>query len=153
MALGDNIKRQREKHSLTQQQLADKLYVSRQTVCRWENGSRCPDLIMAKRLAVELDISLDELISDEDLKEFTKNDFPFHSDVVKRRKELEKKQKQSLSSLSAGYFCWFQFSAGYSWKYGFRSGVSYLHCVRKAWRLRSDTTYPDSWTSYIDMMI
>ena len=96
MALGDNIKRLREKHSLTQQQLADKLYVSRQTVCRWENGSRCPDLIMAKRLAVELDVSLDELISDEDLKKFTKNDFPFHSDVVKRRKELEKKQKQTL---------------------------------------------------------
>ena len=46
MALGDNIKRMREEHSLTQQQLADKLYVSRQTVCRWENGSRCPDLIM-----------------------------------------------------------------------------------------------------------
>lgn len=96
MALGDNIKRLREKHSLTQQQLADKLYVSRQTVCRWENGSRCPDLIMAKRLAVELDVSLDELISDEDLKKITKNDFPFHSDVVKRRKELEKKQKQTL---------------------------------------------------------
>lgn len=96
MALGDNIKRLREEHSLTQQQLADKLYVSRQTVCRWESGSRCPDLIMAKRLAVELDVSLDELISDEDLKEFTKNDLPFHSDVVKRRKELEKKQKQIL---------------------------------------------------------
>ena len=96
MALGDKIKRLREEHSLTQQQLADKLYVSRQTVCRWENGSRCPDLIMAKRLAVELDVSLDELISDEDLKKITKNDFPFHSDVVKRRKELEKKQKQIL---------------------------------------------------------
>ena len=96
MALGDNIKRLREEHSLTQQQLADKLYVSRQTVCRWESGSRCPDLIMAKRLAVELDVSLDELISDEDLKKITKNDFPFHSDVVKRRKELEKKQKQIL---------------------------------------------------------
>ena len=96
MALGDNIKRLREKHSLTQQQLADKLYVSGQTVCRWENGSRCPDLIMAKRLAVELDVSLDELISDEDLKEFTKNDLPFHSDIVKRRKELEEKQKRIL---------------------------------------------------------
>ena len=96
MALCENIKRLREEHSLTQQQLADKLYVSRQTVCRWENGSRCPDLIMAKRLAVELDISLDELISDEDLKEFTKNDLPFHSDIVKRRKELEEKQKRIM---------------------------------------------------------
>ena len=48
MALNDNIKKFREEKNLTQQQLADKLYVSRQTVCRWENGSRCPDLITAK---------------------------------------------------------------------------------------------------------
>lgn len=106
MALGDNIKRLREEHSLTQQQLADKLYVSRQTVCRWENGSRCPDLIMAKKLAVELDVSLDELISDEDLKKVTKNDFPFHSDIVKGRKELEEKRKRIMEfiQLVAGIF-------------------------------------------------
>ncbi len=106
MALGDNIKRLREEHSLTQQQLADKLYVSRQTVCRWENGSRCPDLIMTKKLAVELGVSLDELISDEDLKEVTKNDFPFHSDIVKSRKELEEKRKRIMEfiQLVAGIF-------------------------------------------------
>ena len=106
MALGDNIKRLREERHLTQQQLADKLYVSRQTVCRWEHGSRCPDLIMAKKLAVELDISLDELISDEDLKEFTKNDLPFHSDIVKRRKELEEKRKRLMEfiQLVSGIF-------------------------------------------------
>ena len=106
MALGDNIKRLREGHSLTQQQLADKLYVSRQTVCRWENGSRCPDLIMAKKLAAELDVSLDELISDEDLKKVTKNDFPFHSDIVKSRKELEEKRKRIMEfiQLVAGIF-------------------------------------------------
>ena len=50
MALNDNIKKIREEKKYTQQQLADKLYVSRQTVCRWENGSRCPDLITAKKL-------------------------------------------------------------------------------------------------------
>ena len=106
MALGDNIKRLREERHLTQQQLADKLYVSRQTVCRWENGSRCPDLIMAKKLAVDLDISLDELILDEDLKEFTKNDLPFHSDIVKRRKELEEKRKRLMEfiQLVSGIF-------------------------------------------------
>ena len=57
MALNDNIKKFREEKNLTQQQLADKLYVSRQTVCRWENGSRCPDLITAKKLALELDVN------------------------------------------------------------------------------------------------
>ena len=55
----------REEKNLTQQQLAEKLYVSRQTICRWENGSRCPDLITAKKLALELKVSMDELISDE----------------------------------------------------------------------------------------
>ena len=52
MALSDNIKKLREEKNLTQQQLADKLYVSRQTVCRWENGSRCPDLITAKKTGI-----------------------------------------------------------------------------------------------------
>ena len=52
MALNDNIKKFREEKNLTQQQLADKLYVSRQTVCRWEKGSRCPDLITAKKSGI-----------------------------------------------------------------------------------------------------
>ena len=60
MALNDNIKKFREEKNLTQQQLADKLYVSRQTVCRWEKGSRCPDLITAKKLALELDVSMEK---------------------------------------------------------------------------------------------
>ena len=101
MALGDNIKRLREERQLTQQMLADKLYVSRQTVCRWENGTRCPDLIMAKKLAVELNISLDELISDEDVDQFTKKGFPFHSDKVKERKALEERQKRVRCDISS----------------------------------------------------
>ena len=96
MALGDNIKRMREEHHLTQQMLADKLYVSRQTVCRWENGTRCPDLIMAKRIAMEFGIRLDELLSDEDVKEFAKKEFPFHSDKVKERRALEERQKRVM---------------------------------------------------------
>ena len=96
MALGDNIKRMREEHHLTQQMIADKLYVSRQTVCRWENGTRCPDLIMAKRIAMEFGIRLDELISDEDVKEFAKKEFPFHSDKVKERRALEERQKRVM---------------------------------------------------------
>lgn len=65
MAFGNNIKKLREEKNLTQQLLAEKLYVSRQTICRWENGSRCPDLITAKKLALELKVSMDEQISDE----------------------------------------------------------------------------------------
>ena len=84
MAFGNNIKKLREEKNLTQQQLADKLYVSRQTICRWENGSRCPDLITAKKLALELKVSMDELISDE-------------AEKIKNRRKLQEFQKKILS--------------------------------------------------------
>lgn len=96
MALSDNIKKLREEKNLTQQQLADKLYVSRQTVCRWEKGSRCPDLITAKKLALELDVSMDELISDEDVSNIQINDRIWRTERVKNKKRLQILQKKIL---------------------------------------------------------
>ena len=97
MALSENIKKLREEKKFTQQQLADRLYVSRQTVCRWEKGSRCPDLITAKQLATELNVSLDELISDEDVKDYQKNYGIWKSEKVRSRKKLQELQKKTLS--------------------------------------------------------
>ncbi len=62
---GEKLKKRREERGMTQQTLADKLYVTRQAVSRWECGARFPDLITAKRIADELEISLDELVSGE----------------------------------------------------------------------------------------
>lgn len=96
MALSDNIKRLREEKNFTQQQLADKLYVSRQTVCRWENGSRCPDLITAKKIALELDVSMDELISDEEVNNIQTNCRLWKSEKMQRRQHLQEFQKKLL---------------------------------------------------------
>lgn len=93
MALSNNIKKYREEKNFTQQQLADQLYVSRQTVCRWENGSRCPDLVTAKNLALALDVSMDELISDEDVKGIQIN---YGLWKTKKRKHLQELQKKIL---------------------------------------------------------
>lgn len=71
MNLGQAIKTKRESLGMTQQDLAEKLFVSRQTVCRWENGTRCPDLIMAKKLAMVLGISVDELIPGDAIQEYS----------------------------------------------------------------------------------
>ena len=70
MKFGEAIKQKREQLGLTQQDLAEKLFVSRQTVCRWENGSRCPDLVMAKKIAMVLGISLDDLIPGEVVQDY-----------------------------------------------------------------------------------
>lgn len=66
MKLGETIRSKRESLGLTQQELAEKLFVTRQTVSRWESGSRCPDLIMSKRIADALGLTLDDLISEDD---------------------------------------------------------------------------------------
>lgn len=67
MSLGDTIRSKREERDMTQQELADLLHVTRQTVSRWESGSRCPDLILSKKIADTFDISLDELVSSSDV--------------------------------------------------------------------------------------
>lgn len=66
---GEKIKKKREESGMTQQSLAEKLYVTRQAVSRWECGARCPDLLTAKKIAKILNVSLDELLSGEELKE------------------------------------------------------------------------------------
>ena len=71
MTFGEAIKEKRERLGLTQQDLAEKLFASRQTVCRWENGTRCPDLIMAKKISMVLGISMDELVPGEAVQEYT----------------------------------------------------------------------------------
>ena len=65
---GENLKRVREEKGITQQTLADYLYVTRQAISRWEGGSRYPDLMTAKKMAQYFGISLDELLSDDDMR-------------------------------------------------------------------------------------
>ena len=67
MSLGDTIRSKREERDMTQQELAEILHVTRQTVSRWESGSRCPDLILSKKIADTFDISLDELVSSSEV--------------------------------------------------------------------------------------
>ena len=93
MALGENIRKLREKANLTQQQLAERLYVSRKTVSRWESGVRCPDLITAKKLAMELDISLDELISDEEVKNIPENMYFWRGPEWEKKRKLKEYKK------------------------------------------------------------
>ena len=99
MALGDNIRRLREERGMTQQQMADKLYVSRQTVCRWENGSRCPDLITAKKIATEFGVSLDALISDDDMEDLERISGAGTFIKYKRKVKLQEYQRKILEFL------------------------------------------------------
>ena len=70
MNLGNNLFQARKKKGLSQEEVAEKLGVSRQTISKWETDETLPDIRQSKRLAVLYGMSLDELIEfDIDVKE------------------------------------------------------------------------------------
>ncbi|KAF1294196.1 helix-turn-helix transcriptional regulator [Candidatus Enterococcus leclercqii] len=68
MEIGKQIKGYRKIYNLSQEQLADKIFVSRQTVSNWENDKTYPDIQILISLSILFNVSLDELIR-EDLEE------------------------------------------------------------------------------------
>lgn len=67
--IGKFIANCRKEKNITQQELAEKLGVSDRTIGNWENGRNMPDLSLFKPLCQELDITLNDLISGEKVKE------------------------------------------------------------------------------------
>ena len=57
-----NMKKIRSAAGMTQQELADRLHVTRQAVSSWETGKNHPDLEMLERIAQILEVDLEELI-------------------------------------------------------------------------------------------
>lgn len=62
MEIQDILKRLREKHGLTQEQLAERLMVTRQAVSRWETGETQPNTDTLKLLSKEFDVSINTLL-------------------------------------------------------------------------------------------
>ena len=64
MKFNENLKFLRKKEGLTQEELAEKLNVSRQSVTKWESGNAIPDIEKIKEIAYIFLISVDSLIGD-----------------------------------------------------------------------------------------
>jgi transcriptional regulator with XRE-family HTH domain len=60
-ARGMRLKELRQRRHLTQEKLAQAVGVGLNTIRKWERGDRTPGLYLAMRLALALDVSLDEL--------------------------------------------------------------------------------------------
>ncbi len=62
LTIGENIRKFRKKNDLTQEEFADRLGVTYQSVSRWENGTTYPDLELLPALSEILSVTVDELI-------------------------------------------------------------------------------------------
>lgn len=66
MELGTQIRKYRNERTLSQEALAEKVYVSRLTVSNWENDKSYPDVNSLVLLSEVFEISLDQLIKVEE---------------------------------------------------------------------------------------
>ncbi|MEI4804058.1 helix-turn-helix transcriptional regulator [Bacillus sp. NPDC077411] len=67
--IGMNIRILRKKNKMSQEQLAEKVNVSRQTVAKWENEEALPDIFKCKILSDIFQVTLDQLSRDMSEKE------------------------------------------------------------------------------------
>lgn len=67
MTLGEKLKKLRLENSLTQEDLARKIFVTRNAISKWETNRGIPSIDSLKNLANEFKVSLDYLLNEEEL--------------------------------------------------------------------------------------
>lgn len=81
MDIGNSLFKARKKCGLSQEDVAEKLGVSRQTVSKWETGETVPDIRQSKKMALLYHVSLDELID-------------FDIDIIEIQEAIDKTGKE-----------------------------------------------------------
>lgn len=64
MNIGNNIARLRKQKKITQEELAEKVGVSAQSVSKWENCINMPDILILPKIAAELGVTVNELYAE-----------------------------------------------------------------------------------------
>lgn len=102
MNLGENIYSLRSKHGLSQEELAEKLQVSRQSVSKWENNSAIPDLEKIIRMSELFGVSVDALVKEkEDIKD-KKEETPQQVVQIIQKESMEKRVLAAIILLCTG---------------------------------------------------
>ena len=85
MEFGEKIQKLRNQNKLTQEQLAEKLYVSRTAVSKWESGKGYPNIDSLKDIAKLFNKTIDELLSSEEIIDIAKKE---NTSNIKRTNNL-----------------------------------------------------------------
>ena len=74
MEFNEKLQELRKQKGLTQEELAEKLYVSRTAISKWESGRGFPNIESLKAISKCFSVSLDELLSGEEILAIAEND-------------------------------------------------------------------------------
>ena len=110
MILADKIIRLRKKNGWSQEDLADKMNVSRQAVSKWEGAQTIPDLEKILQLSILFGVSTDYLLKDEIEDEELTNDSSSDTTIkrislVEANAYLEQRKKASWRIALATFLC------------------------------------------------
>ncbi|MCK7486809.1 MAG: helix-turn-helix domain-containing protein [Bacillus subtilis] len=100
----ENIKRLRLQQGLTQEAVANQLFVSRQLVSKWEQGKSLPDILAVEKLAIVLGATIHDLIDDESVKSIALNEA---TSIGKRNRMTWTSIVISLIALFIGSVAWY----------------------------------------------
>lgn len=84
--IGEFIKKKRKEHGLTQEELANKLFVTEKAISRWETGRGTPDISLLIPLSKELNISVSELLNGKNNAKENINDVINYVEMNKAKK-------------------------------------------------------------------
>lgn len=87
MGIQEAIKTLREKHGLSQDQLAERVMVTRQAVSRWENGETQPNTDTLKLLSKEFDVSINTLLGSPRQLRCQCCGMPLEDSIISREKD------------------------------------------------------------------
>ncbi|MGN0026173.1 MAG: helix-turn-helix domain-containing protein, partial [Clostridium sp.] len=74
MEFNEKLKELRKQHNMTQEQLAERLYVSRTAISKWESGKGYPNIESLKNISKTFSFSIDELLSNNELLQFAESE-------------------------------------------------------------------------------
>lgn len=142
MELGKQIKMHRQEAHLSQEELANRVYVSRQTISNWENDKSYPDVNSLVLLSEIFQISLDRLI---------KGDIEVMKDVI-QKEEIEKMKRYGnifsimliVTAVSAApLFMWLGLWAFIPWGIIWAIAMFFAHKVEKIKKDNDVQTYKE----------
>lgn len=142
MTLGEKIYELRTQHNLSQGDLANDLNVSRQSISKWENGNSTPDLEKIVKLAEIFNVSLDELIKNEE-KEISVIDTPKQNPTIQTNTREKKIGKGLLIAGIVSIFAFLLLGLGIT---GLFVAIPLFACSIIYYKARSNHFFYCIWT-------
>ena len=137
MKFGEKIKKLRSDNNMTQEDLAQKLFVTRTAVSKWETDKGLPGIDSLKSIADLFHISIDELISDDDIQ--TQRGKTLQNDVLccDRLSRLDR----CVYTVTVLFAKLLLFDRQYRWSFGVRCVCIAVQAARQTLvRTQSDTS-------------